>query len=245
MFTLLPSYNKFLLTCISTGGPATTVTWTRDSVSAVGLVDTDVVDGVTGTSNNTLLVTGRMEGLYTCTVSNRVSNESSASLTIAGEDHTLSLSCHLISLLLLSPVPSPPSGVMVSQNGLNSLLVTWIPSAGPNITGYTIFYQQQDGGHNPRHSLETEETVTSVVITGLMRGATYNISIMTGSNTLPSDVIARPNQTISMGNLTSITVSVLPHSSSHHLTHLFSLISCHGWSHCHSHLLPLSTQWSH
>ena len=91
IFTLLPN-NHFLLTCISTGGPATTVTWTRDSAPAVGLVDTDVVDGVTGTSNNTLLVTGRMEGLYTCTVSNRVSNESSASLTVAGEDHTLSLS---------------------------------------------------------------------------------------------------------------------------------------------------------
>ena len=81
----------FQLTCISTGGPATTVTWTRDPPPAVGLIDTDLVDGVTGASNNTLLVTGRMEGLYTCTVSNRVSTESSASLTVAGEDHTLSV----------------------------------------------------------------------------------------------------------------------------------------------------------
>ena len=99
IFTLLPN-NQFLLTCISTGGPATTVTWTRDSASAVGLIDTVVVDGVTGTSNNTLLVTGREEGLYTCTVSNRVSNESSASLNVAGEDHTLSQ--------LLSHFSSPP-----------------------------------------------------------------------------------------------------------------------------------------
>ena len=99
-FTLFPSYNLFLLTCNSTGGPATTVTWTRDSAPAVGLIDTVLVDGVTGTSNNTLLVTGRMEGLYTCTVSNRVSNESSASLTVAGEDHTLSQ--------LLSHFSSPP-----------------------------------------------------------------------------------------------------------------------------------------
>ena len=98
-FTLLP-HNMFLLTCISTGGPATTVTWTRDSALAVELLNTDVVDGVVGRSNNTLLVTGRMEGLYTCTVSNRVSNESSASLTVAGEDHTLSQ--------LLSHFSSPP-----------------------------------------------------------------------------------------------------------------------------------------
>ena len=195
-FTLIPN-NQFMLTCISTGGPATTVTWTRDPPPAVGLFDTVVVDGVTGTSNNTLLVTGRMEGLYTCAVSNRVSTESSASLTVAGEDQTHSLSCYLI---LLSPVPSPPSGVMMSQNGLNSLLVTWTPSAGPNVTGYTILYQQQDGGHNPRHSVEVEETNTSITITGLMRGATYNISIMANSITLSSDVIAGLNQIIGIGH---------------------------------------------
>ena len=192
-FTLLPN-NQFSLTCTSIGGPATTVTWTRDSAPAVGRNETEIVDGVTGTSNNTLLVTGRMEGLYTCTVSNRVSTESSASLTVAGEGHSLSLSCSLISLLLLSPVPSPPSGVMVSQNGLKGLLVTWTPSAGSNVTGYTIFYQDQDGGESG--SLEVGETDTNATITGLMSGATYNISIIANSSTLPSDIIAGPDLTI-------------------------------------------------
>ena len=28
--------SQFILTCISTGGPATTVTWTRDSATAMG-----------------------------------------------------------------------------------------------------------------------------------------------------------------------------------------------------------------
>ena len=196
-FTLI-SDNQFTLTCISSGGPATTVTWTRDPPPAVGRNETDVIDGETGTSNNTLLVTGRMEGLYTCTVSNRVSNGSSASLTVAGEDHTLSQLLSY-SLLLLSPVPSPPSGVMVSQNGLNSLLVTWTPSAGPNVTGYTIFYQQRDGGHSSRHSVEVGETDANVTITGLMRGATYNISITTNSITLSSDVITG-NQTIGINH---------------------------------------------
>ena len=99
LFTLM-SDNEFTLTCISTGGPATTVTWTRDSAPSVGLVDTVVDDGESGTSNNTLLVTGREKGLYTCTVSNRVSTESSVSLTVAGEDHSLSQ--------LLSHFSSPP-----------------------------------------------------------------------------------------------------------------------------------------
>ena len=116
---------------------------------------------------------------------------------------------------------------MVSQNGLNSLLVTWTPSAGPNVTGYTIFYQQQDGQESGSEdltkvgkantdggesgladrgetdtneeesgSVEVQETDTNVIITGLMRGATYNISIMANSNTLSGSVIAGPNQTI-------------------------------------------------
>ena len=191
IFTLI-SDNQFNLTCISTSGPATTVTWTRDSAPVVGLIDTVVVDGVTGAYNNTLLVTGRMEGLYTCTVSNAVSTQSSASLTVAGEDHTLMH--HLISLLLLSPAPSPPSGVMVSQNGLNSLLVTWKPSAGPAVTGYTVFYQEQDGGESG--SLEVGETDTSISITGLMRGATYSIRIMSISSTLPGSITVGLDQTI-------------------------------------------------
>ena len=195
-FTLLPN-NHFILTCISTGGPATTVTWTRHLAPAVGLIDTVVVDRETAKSSNTLLVTGRMEGLYTCTVSNRVSNESSASLNVAGEDHTLSLSYYLISLLLLSPVPSPPSGVMVSQNGLNSLLVTWAPSAGPNVTGYTIFYLDQNGQESGL--VEVRETETNVTITGLMRGSTYNISIMANSSTLPGDIIAGPAAHLTIG----------------------------------------------
>ena len=188
------SQNEFTLTCISTGGPATTVTWTRDSAPAVGLIDTVVVDGVTGTSNNTLLVTGRLQGLYTCTVSNRISSESSASLLITCETLAHTQTHIFISFLLLSPVPTPPSGVIVSQNGPNSLLVTWTPSDGPNVTGYTIFYQQQDGGDSG--SVEAEETNNRIIISGLIRGATYSISIMAKSDTLPSDTISEKIQII-------------------------------------------------
>ena len=45
---------------------------------------------------------------------------------------------------------------------------------------------------------------------GLMRGATYNISIMANSSTLPSDVNAGPNQTIGIHNvLFCLTVSIV------------------------------------
>ena len=76
-FTLQSALNEaspqFTLTCISTGGPATTVTWTRTR----GNSDTEVI--ITGNMtllNNTeaaqyihtLNVTGRLGGLYICTV---------------------------------------------------------------------------------------------------------------------------------------------------------------------------------
>ena len=74
MFTLDNGLSpQFTLTCVSTGGPATTVTWTRDSATAVGVRRSEVVNGVTAQYANTLTVTGRLGGLYTCTVANDVS----------------------------------------------------------------------------------------------------------------------------------------------------------------------------
>ena len=65
------------LTCISTGGPATTVTWTRDSVTVTEGTETVLDDPVTARYTHTLTVTGRLGGLYTCTVANsKPSNDS-------------------------------------------------------------------------------------------------------------------------------------------------------------------------
>ena len=62
---------QFTLTCISTGGPATTVTWTRDSVTVTeGGTETVLDDPVTAQYTHTLTVTGIPTGLYTCTVAN-------------------------------------------------------------------------------------------------------------------------------------------------------------------------------
>ena len=61
---------QFTLTCISTGGPATTVTWTRDSVNITEGTETVLNDPVTAQYTHTLTVTERLGGLYTCTVAN-------------------------------------------------------------------------------------------------------------------------------------------------------------------------------
>ena len=59
---------QFTLTCISTGGPATTVTWTKDSDNVTEGNETVLDDPVTAPYTHTLTVTGRLGGLYTCTV---------------------------------------------------------------------------------------------------------------------------------------------------------------------------------
>ena len=83
MFTL-NSDNDFTLTCISTGGPATTVTWTSDSTTTVTEgTETVLDDPETAQYTHTLTLRGREEGLYRCLVNNKVSTESSE-LTVTG-----------------------------------------------------------------------------------------------------------------------------------------------------------------
>ena len=77
---------QFTLTCISTDGPATTVTWTRDSVNVTEGTETMLDDRTTSQYTHTLTVTGRLGGLYTCTVANNrpYNNSDSAQLTVQG-----------------------------------------------------------------------------------------------------------------------------------------------------------------
>ena len=62
---------QFTLTCISTGGPATTVTWTRDSTTVITEGNETVLnDPVTAQYTHTLTITGSWPGVYNCTVEN-------------------------------------------------------------------------------------------------------------------------------------------------------------------------------
>ena len=80
---------QFTLTCISTGGPATTVTWTRDSVTVTEGTETVLDDPMTAQYTHTLTVTGRLGGLYTCTVTNNKPSNDSAQITVGGKITTL------------------------------------------------------------------------------------------------------------------------------------------------------------
>ena len=73
---------QFTLTCISTGGPATTVTWTRDSEMFTG--STVLNNAETAQYTHTLTVAGRLGGLYTCTVANGKPSVATAQLNVQG-----------------------------------------------------------------------------------------------------------------------------------------------------------------
>ena len=73
--------NLLTLTCISTGGPATTVTWTRDSTTVItDITETVLNDPVTAQYTHTLTVT--TGGEYTCTVANSKPSSASASFEL-------------------------------------------------------------------------------------------------------------------------------------------------------------------
>ena len=86
-FTLDSALNEanpqFTLTCTSTGGPATTVTWTRAN-SLVVKASTMLNNPVTAQYTHSLTVTGRLKGLYTCTVKNNKPSLDSAQLDVKG-----------------------------------------------------------------------------------------------------------------------------------------------------------------
>ena len=180
---------QFTLTCISTGGPATTVTWTRDSVTVTEGTETVFDDPVTAQYTHTLTVTGTLGGLYTCTVANNKPSSDAAVLMVYVQGIVISTMNSFLSLLSLI-APSPPSGVSASQNGLGSLLVSWT-SGDPAVTGYIIYYQQQDGGQ--RLSTTAEANEANITITGLVTGVTYSISVAATSGALPSTETVAPH----------------------------------------------------
>ena len=77
----------FTLTCTSTGGPVSTVSWRRDgtmlSDDSTYNLTSELTDGTTATYTHTVTVTGRLLGEYQCSVSNiRIPSGITRSLTV-------------------------------------------------------------------------------------------------------------------------------------------------------------------
>ena len=179
--------DQLTLTCISTGGPATAVTWTRDSANVTQGTETVLNDPVTAQYTHTLAVTAF--GAYTCSVSN--AKPSSASATITLGVYTPNSPCYVYFHFKfnVSSEPSPPTGVTAAQRGPTSIEVTWNPPVSPlnGITGYEISYS---GGSTGSVNV-AGENANSHTLTGLTNGRNYTISIVATSSTdLVSESVA-------------------------------------------------------
>ena len=75
---------QFIVSCVSIGGPATTVTWSRGSDILNDITETTLENAITAEYTHTLTVTGGQEGVYMCSVANIISNDS-AQLSVSGK----------------------------------------------------------------------------------------------------------------------------------------------------------------
>ena len=197
--------DQMTLTCISTGGPATTVTWTRDSITVTEGTETVLDNPVTAQYTHTLTVT--TGGEYTCTVSNNKPSSASATIIILGSmsfAHPQITNCQLngryfvyIPCGFLSAAASPPSDVTAVQDGPTSIRVSWTPpSPLGNTSGYRIYYTGA-GGSSDSVDVDGGNTNTHTLM-GVTNGKTYTISIAGRSSTSATVV---PSTPVSAGNV--------------------------------------------
>ena len=164
---------QFTLTCISTGGPATTVTWTRDSITVTEGNETVLNDPVTAEYTHTLTVTGKRSGLYNCKVENNKPSTTSSTFTVRGES-CLTSPYHHPNFLPVALAPTNLNFVIGSDS--TSIILSWTPpSPLGDTTGYRISFT--GGGNSDSVDVSGGDT-NSYTLTGLTSGETYEISIV-------------------------------------------------------------------
>ena len=128
--------------------------------------------------------------------------------------------------------PSAPSDVRVTQNGLNSILVSW--TAGDmSVTGYFISYSSEEG--RKTNSLSAEENDTNITISGLTIGEDYTVNISASSSMLPSAVVTIGNIILGMTKYGTFYLYLAPHDSPQNLPIFYYL-------HLHPHLSWLEVE---
>ena len=189
----------FQLTCTSTSSPPTTVQWTinRSLLNGNNYASTQIMaNRPTSTYNNSLIVTGRAPGTYTCNVTTTCSpvcgftgftlypRSIAASLSVSGNVSTAYEGCLVpIHMYLYTGPPAPPMYVTVVQTGPTSVTVSWTaPTSGDPVSRYDIYYvangvPSASGGST---------TNIFYVLSNLQVGVQYNISVVAVGTYLPS-----------------------------------------------------------
>ena len=175
----------FTLTCISTGGPATTVTWTRDSTTVTEGNETVLNDSVNAQYTHTLTVRGRLRGVYKCTVENNKQSIDSNSLTVKGLQSSHAISCIYHKHLTVASAPTNLTSEV--QSDYTSVVLRWIPPDPLNdTTVYRVFYT---GGTSNGTVNVSGGSTNNTTLNDLEKGKMYNISIVGTSEHLFSESV--------------------------------------------------------
>ena len=181
--------DQFILTCISFGGPATTVTWTRDSVTITAGTETTLDNSITAQYTHTL--TGRLGGLYTCTVANNKPSSDSSSLSVKGKDnmtthHTpQSLWKCCVHYIAHCTVASAPNSLSLKQDGETTIIVSWtIPTPPGDTTGYRVYYTTDN-----MIEIIVDTNSSTITLTSLEPLNEYEISVVGLSEHISSEPI--------------------------------------------------------
>ena len=185
---LRASVPEFTLSCLTHGGPATTVGWTIDTVPVQEDSDHETSQVILDTSHNSvydnrLRVRGRRAGTYSCIITSRFINT-----TILARSYRTITGIILLTkgypITSINTVAGEPTNLKAVTNSTH-VNVSW-ESPG-DASGYMIYYQTEggpvisdnvSGGERETHSLD-----------GLQRGVTYCISILALSQHLPSALV--------------------------------------------------------
>ena len=201
---LRASVTEFTISCLTHGGPASTVSWTVFPVQEDLYHETSQV--ILDTSHNSvydnrLRVRGRRAGTYFCKI-----------IASFNKSHALAESSETIAGIIIPHLDSSISTIItvagepttLKANISNSpcthvnVTVSW-ESPGGDVSGYMIYYQTEggpvisdkvSGGERETHSLD-----------GLQRGVTYNISILALSQHLPSPLVGPVSVNTSKSNM--------------------------------------------
>ena len=173
--------SQFTLTCISIGGPATTVTWTRDNVTITEGTETALNDPVTAQYTHTLTVIEGLGGLYICTLANNRPSFDSRQYYVQGmwvwfTQFTYFVGCYLF----FSVVPE----IFEAIPGQRQVNFTWSPALVKRnntlITNYTLYC------YPSIPSLPLSLThAGSFIVTGFTPDTVYSCSVV-ASDTLIS-----------------------------------------------------------
>ena len=189
---------QFTLACISTGGPATTVAWTRDSTTVTQGTQTVLNDPVTANYTHTLTVAGRLPGLYNCTVANNKPSSTSVTRVFTLEGIFLAIQEQLFSSGHFSIAPTNAPEMFKAVAGERHVVFSW----SPHVTHLHMAIDNYTLSCSPSPSSlpqsPSSQSAGSLSVTGFSPNTPHSCSL-TPNNLWGSGPPARANFTTKLG----------------------------------------------